>query len=128
MVRRGRRRLRLLSDLAILPMREDERDEQGAAEGHQHVALGVPGVALHAEPLGALVGIEGDDPAPFEELVGGAEGQGDADGEEAGPARADVGAADEELAGDERGRDALEEMADAVEVVAREMEVVAEVS
>ena len=101
---------------------EDELREDRAEGGEGHVFLGVPDVALGAEE-GVAFGAAHHGDAPFEELVGRAEGEadGDDDGEEPA-APADDAVPDEDLAREDRGHEPLGEVADAVVVVAREAE------
>lgn len=61
----------------LLHSRRDQQRQDGAAEGHGHVLLGVPRIALGAEVVGAQTGEEDVGHAVFDELVHAAEGEGD---------------------------------------------------
>ena len=105
-------------------MRDLEEDEGGAGadEGAEHVALGVPAITLGAEErFGGLYRYEGG--GPFDEFVDGAYGHADGDHAEGHPAAlCDDIVAHENFAADDGGDEALQEMAEAVIVVAGKVE------
>src|SRR5688572_28294580 len=113
--------------LRIMPSRKEDLREERAAQRDEHVPLRVPDVSLRAEEgFGGGARARGD--PPLDELVQRADGKGDAGHEEEEPSAArDHALAHEDLARHHRRHEALREVADAVVVVAREPEVVAQV-
>src|SRR6266436_5407559 len=113
--------LRLQSrDLAVVVSAQQRQGRDRSHEGREHVPLSVPLIALRAEEgVRALPADEGR--PPLDELVGRADGQAHADDQEreplAGPERRP---ADQDLADDDRGHEALGEVPEAIVGVAGE--------
>lgn len=101
---------------------EEDDGEGRADEGAEHVTLGVPVVALGAEEC--LRGFSRDEGGgPFEEFVDRADGHADADDAEGQPsALCDDVVTDEYFAANDGGDEALQEVAEAVVVIAGETE------
>src|SRR5205085_12518132 len=103
-------------------MRACERElrKERADERHEHILLRVPHIALRAEK--SICGRAANDSRPpLDEFITRAESQTHARDEKEEPkAASERCAAQEHLARDERGHEALHEMADAVVIVACE--------
>ena len=114
------RPLQILHRLVVRDLEENEGDTR-ADEGAEHVALGVPTVALGAEKgLRSLCGNEGR--CPFNEFIHGADGHADRNDTEGHPATfCDDLVTDEDFSANDCGDEALHEMTEAVIVVAREV-------
>ena len=112
----------LPAKLRVVHTRQQRERGDGADERHEHVGLRVPWIALRAEKgVGGFLALKRDE--PFDEFVARADRETDADNEKSEPAapREDV-AAQQDFPGDDGGDEALREMAEAVEVVAREVQ------
>jgi len=117
---------REVAELSVLKAGEGEHGGEGTEEGHEHVGLGVPRVALGTEEIVGVLA-EGECAGPLEQFVECADCHGHGDAEHGGESGGvDVAFAQENLAGEEGGDEALEEVADFVVRVAIEGEAVLE--
>src|SRR5690606_14259942 len=102
--------------------REEEEREDGAKERERHIGLRIPDIALRCKELIRAAPAEQRD-GPFDQLVKGAEGKADGDGEDIAPdGRRHEMAADDHLARDNRRHEALRQMAEPVVIIALKTE------
>ena len=106
-------------ELSIVHAREQQQRGDRADERHEHVPLRVPDVALGAEE-GVGGGAAEHRGEPLDQLVGGADGETDAARRgRTATCRVEGRTAEQDLARDDRGDEALREMAEAIVVVSR---------
>ena len=106
---------------AVLHAAEREQGRHGTDEAHEHVSLRVPGIALSAEKCVRRL-TSRDRHAPFEQFIARAYRKAEADDDRHQPARAfERSASKQQLARDHGRHEALEEVADAIVVIARKV-------
>src|SRR5690349_7323437 len=100
-----------LRELAVVEAREEEQRGYRADERHEHVPLGVPDVALSAEErVGGRAAEDGGE--PFDQLVGRAHREADADDEKGEPlATLERRSSEQHLAREHGGDEALRDVA-----------------